>query len=1051
MRQRITLIILFTSFIVQAQQYQTTHFEKEKKLTEAFVYSIVQDNSGYLWIGTSNGLFRYNGFSFKYFTKSDSLADNFITSAINHNGKLWLGHKSGAFSVISETGIKKIKAPTKEAGSIAEFQEDANGFLWAATYSNGIYGIDAENIIKKYTFSESEITINTFRFTADNNVLLGSDDGLRYGKINANGTISILKHLVDIPKSKIAAIIKTANDEYYIATEDQGIFSLNITRSAFIVKLLVTPSELSDNIVSSLQIDKQLNLWVGTFGGGLLKVNLINTDNAETKELKWYSSETSDYIKCIFQDRDEIIWLGNFGAGITKFSLNPFEYTHQLEVGTGNSVLALAADSNTYWVGTDKALLHYNYSNELINIFNTGDGLPADEISALFVSRGGIVFAGTQNNGLFRLQPGTSRFSKFDISTGILENSITSINGNDSILWIGTRKGLAELNLTDESLKWYSIQNGGLPHNVVNHLYLDSEGKLWITTQSNTLSCYYQNSFKKIEIPSENGVFILNAVTKDREGNVWLGSNGMGVYKLKNDTILNLKEKEGLFSNYCYSIIADKKGYVWITHRGGISCINIKTLAIRSIQKYAEISSDDEFNVNACLVDNKSIISFGSNRGILKYYSTMENQNLLPPILNLLSLKANEKEVLIREKTKLPAGRYKLKFEFIGISLKEPEAVKYQYRLLGYDNEWSDISTETSAVFTNLNSGHYRFELNASSSDGIITKSPLTIELIIRKPLWAYWWFYLVFFIILMVLVVSYIKRREFILVQAKQKLEKRVIERTREIQLQKDEIVRQGEIINKKNLDITDSMKYARQIQSAIFPPEEILKEALSEYFLINKPKDIVSGDFCWYTRYDDKYVIALTDCTGHGVPGAIMSMLGITLFNEVVNNLGITNSAEIMVVLREKVISALNQHRKENPSYDGMNVGLCVIDNKKKTIQYSGAFHNLVYFHKNELKIIKAERSPIGYNLLGKPDFKNHEINYEHGDMFYLYSDGYPDQFGGANDKKFSNRRLLEMLSTIQSKAIDKQKLILERTLSDWMMDEEQTDDIIVLGFRL
>ena len=227
--------------------------------------------------------------------------------------------------------------------------------------------------------------------------------------------------------------------------------------------------------------------------------------------------------------------------------------------------------------------------------------------------------------------------------------------------------------------------------------------------------------------------------------------------------------------------------------------------------------------------------------------------------------------------------------------------------------------------------------------------------------------------------------------------------------------------------------------------------KEALPEYFLINKPKDIVSGDFCWYTKKDGNYVIAITDCTGHGVPGSIMSMLGITLFNEVVNNLGVINSSEILEVLREKVISALNQHKNENPSYDGMNVGICVINDKKDVLQYSGAFHNLIHVHNGKLKVIKAERTPIGFTPLDRPSFDAHNIEYSKGDMFYMYSDGYQDQFGGDDNRKFTNKRLLKILSDIQAYSMEQQEIILEQSLMNWKLDQEQTDDIIFLGFRL
>jgi serine phosphatase RsbU (regulator of sigma subunit) len=341
--------------------------------------------------------------------------------------------------------------------------------------------------------------------------------------------------------------------------------------------------------------------------------------------------------------------------------------------------------------------------------------------------------------------------------------------------------------------------------------------------------------------------------------------------------------------------------------------------------------------------------------------------------------------------------------------------------------------------------------LKASSGDGAVSLNPLTISIIIKKPVWKKWWFYPVNVLLLFILTFIYIKRREYRFLAEKRILEKKVRERTYEIQTQKNEIELQRDLINEKNASITSSIKYASHIQNAVLPPMEFIDKLLPDNFILSKPKDIVSGDFYWLAEKDNKIVFVVADCTGHGVPGAFMSLMGITLLNEIVNIQGITRSDAIITKLRENLIQSLQQSRKDIPTSDGIDISLCVMDQQQKRIQYTGGMNNLIFIRDGKLEVIRGDRSSVCVVYDNSDPFTMKEIDYEKGDVLYLFSDGYQDQFGGEHDRKYFVHRFYTLLLDIHRKPMVKQKEALEKNLKEWMGDNVQTDDITVMGIRL
>ena len=264
----------------------------------------------------------------------------------------------------------------------------------------------------------------------------------------------------------------------------------------------------------------------------------------------------------------------------------------------------------------------------------------------------------------------------------------------------------------------------------------------------------------------------------------------------------------------------------------------------------------------------------------------------------------------------------------------------------------------------------------------------------------------------------------------------------------QKADIENKNKVIEEKNKDILDSITYAKRLQDAILPPISLVKQFLPESFVLYKPKDIVAGDFYWMEKMGDSVFIAAADCTGHGVPGAMVSVVCSNALNRTVKEFKITETGKILDKVRELVLETFE--RSEDNVQDGMDISLCCINTVTKEMQWSGAHNPLWYIHGNEIKEIAPDKQPIGKYHLQKP-FSTRNISLQKGDILYLFTDGYADQFGGPKGKKFKYKALSNKLKEISDKLMDEQQRFLEQTLAEWKGELEQVDDILIIGIRV
>jgi serine phosphatase RsbU (regulator of sigma subunit) len=374
-------------------------------------------------------------------------------------------------------------------------------------------------------------------------------------------------------------------------------------------------------------------------------------------------------------------------------------------------------------------------------------------------------------------------------------------------------------------------------------------------------------------------------------------------------------------------------------------------------------------------------------------------------------------------------------FEIVAPGYLKQSSTEYQYTVDKIMEDWSKWST-SSMISLMMRPGVYTLRVRARDIWGNIGE-PKSLKFTIKAPFTKTTFFYTLMLVLGLIIIIVIIKFRERQLRNDKKILEKKVRERTAEIEAQKEEI--------------TSSIEYASRIQMAMLPETEHLGSAFSDYFVLFRPRDIVSGDFYWIGEDENHIFFTVADCTGHGVPGAFMSTMGISTLNEILTNKKDLKANTVLNLLREKIKIILHQTGKEGEAADGMDIAFCILHKNRKTLEYAGAYNPLFIFQDGVLKEYKADRMPIGIYLEERESFINYEINIKKGDTLYIFSDGFTDQFGGPENVKFKKANLKKLFSEIYLRPMEEQRQILEAEFEKWKGKADQVDDVTIMGVRI
>ncbi|MBN1952305.1 MAG: SpoIIE family protein phosphatase [Bacteroidales bacterium] len=1073
--------------IIPFDNYQVREKAKRKKLPASYVYDVEQDRQGYLWFATQVGAIRYNGYSFTEYNIQKGLLDNNVSDIlIDSKDQVWIATESGGVAILENGEMRLLNTSN---GLVSDYAitllEDRNGnivyFSW-----EGI-SIIREDTIINYNESNSEINGVIYAWN------LGLEDRVWFstpGKLFCYDTslTEIINPLFD--KSVIHNILEDKPGSLWLATNNQGIIHLtpegthsydagNILRSnqSHILEVMGPDTVIVTTIrpggvyriikgkldrkwekglenldINKIYIDSRKRIWLGSPEGLVLIENddlkIINTDN----------NLVSNTIQKIFEDFNGNVWIAT-ANGLSKYGKVVFEIYRNNFLNDNIEIFGIAERDNTVYLATVNGLntLKGGIINEHYKKLSPSSlGLTSPFYLMTFDEKSNLWLA--SDDGIARFDGKSAKFISYkDRFPSDINELTTDLVWVNDTLYCGSTYGLLIYHNGDFDRL---ATSEGLSDDWIWSLGLDNSGNLWCGTR-NGLSIFDGKSFHNYSIADGLPANSLNDITFDSKGSAWIATdNGISRVMLNQDWSIaceNLNSKRGLTSNIVYSILIDKNGSIWGGLDEGLNRIDPLTLEITHYSSY-EGFLPVETSQGAVTRGENGELWFGTPGGAVRYIPKNDIKSEDPPKIYIDSIKlfndrtdifqyaeGSDPQSKLPKNLSLPYNKNNLVFHYVGLHYTIIEKNRYKYMLEGYDSDWSE---STDAIVTppyrKLPPGNYTFKVMAANCDGVWTEKPAEFSFEIRPPFYKTWWFYSLEGITFLLLLFAFIRLRERKLRQDKVILTQKVKERTIEIEKQRDQIAYQKK-------EITDSILYAERIQSAVLPKHEYINSLLKEYFILFKPRDIVSGDFYWINGKDGRIIVVAADCTGHGVPGAFMSMLGVSILNELASSPEAMPSDSILNQLRDHLTKTLRQTGKDEDAKDGMDLAMCIIDTKKMEVQFSGAYNPLVHIRNGECEVYKGDKMPVGFHMGSMNPFSSTHIKVEEGDCLYMFSDGYADQFGGEEDKKFKTSKLRELLTNIYYLPMEEQKSRLDETIESWKGINEQVDDILVVGIRI
>ncbi|MFO7829821.1 MAG: SpoIIE family protein phosphatase [Bacteroidales bacterium] len=1079
-------IIVFSSF-GQINEYGVPfikNFTTEEYKAAEQNWAVCMDKRGVVYFGNNeDGVLEFDGSSWN---KIPILNNSIVRSlAADTNGNIYVG-AVGDFGYLAPDikGKMHYNSLYKE-----EFDSlDIGDVFKTYTRGNEVYFCAGSNILK---FKDRELD-KIYRDTLGGFLSFMIKDHLYVGNywkgLNElrDDTILLAKGGEFYKEKDIFVLLPINENELFVGTMEHGHYLYNIQtgESRDIANINKTFTKLSNFLNEALLYNglklKNGNLVLTTISNGCIIIN------SEGKIINHFNKENGladATVTSAFESTNGILWLSLFNS-LSYIELNsPFKKFDEKQ-GIEGMIVDVERFNGTLYVATSLGLYHQYFDENGLPRFETVksiDGMVWTLNKISLNDNKTVLLAGTRLNVYQVVNHQNTKNLNINSREWINCSSISQSNKDKNIIYIGYKDGLASIKYSDG--RWIPQEPfKQIDGNQIETVAQDQNGVLWLGTGLNGIIKFDINKDSVKRYDKHNGL-----PSNDRNKTHFVNNDiiittnkGLFTYDKQNDTIIRysgFRKKYLNRSDRISNIYEQNDSTFWIfsqypkesnlgvnieyVEKVILSDTNIRVINIpfKRLNKFTFLNAS---------LDTNDQIWFATANAAIHYNSTDEKKfkEFYNSLVRKVSIQMDSvtfwgtnysdtsKMVLSFEQPDHLKYTFDYKHNIITFNFSSPyypiEDINYSFMLDGFDDSWSPWDTKTEKEYTNLREGKYTFKVKARNIYGI-ESDVATYEFTIMPPWYRTILAFIVYFILAALLVVVIVKVYTRRLELEKIRLEQIVKERTEEVVKQKDEIEKQRDEIADKNRSITDSIEYASRIQTAVLPSNDFANEVLPEHFILFRPRDIVSGDFYWMTKKDNLLVLIAADCTGHGVPGAFMSMLGVSFLNEIVNRHEVTSANVILNSLRADVKKTLGQEGKEGEAKDGMDLALCILDLEKMKLQYAGAYNPLYIFRNNELIEVKADRMPIGIYVKEKDSFTNHEIDLQKGDVFYIFSDGYQDQFGGEDGSKFKTKNFKQLLLEIHQKPMSEQREILNSTIDDWRGEWEQVDDIIIMGVRV
>jgi ligand-binding sensor domain-containing protein/serine phosphatase RsbU (regulator of sigma subunit) len=1040
------IIILANSY---SQSFNFKNYNTKSGLIGSNVNGIYQDLKGYMWFAVQGGLSRFDGSKFKNYTKENGLIGNDVTSIVgDKRGNIWIGTTEG---ISKYDGVSFKNYSTKNGladNFIRNVFIDNNDQLLVATDNGGVSKLNKETF-ENFTIATGLLTNTVFAITQDKkgNYWFATNSGIC--KYNGNEIINFLNQKNISGKEFYSLLIDSEGNIFFAGEIGDGFIKYS---NGKFEKTPFPEQFPKKSRIFSMMEDKQGSIWFTTDNDGIIKY--------DKKDFYSYSEKnglSSNQVYAIKDDYEGNIWIGTTNGGADKLNNESFAALTEKDGLSANKIASVYKNKDALFVGTQGTGLNiftkgiYSFKQEIKELKN-------EKIFSIAENKKNEIWIGTEKSGIYVLGKKENNYSikkhipiLLNKSLGLVDKIIFDKNGNT---WISTYGNGAFLITISGEIRNYSTETGFPSDNLLT-IYEDKRGNIWFGSIDVGAIKYDGKKFiiinEKLGL-SNNAVW---SITEDEKDNIFLGTGEGGINCINGKNITKIDRSDGLCSNFIETLNWDNfEKVIWVGTNNGINKVKLgSNLKPLSIQYYSEEEGFKGTEVTSCSQDKDGLIWFATINGVYRYDRKFDLPNKSAPKLVLTEILLDYKNVdwkkycdsidirtNIPKSLVLPYNKKHLTFNFRALTT---DNVKYTFILLGQDSEWSPLSSLSEANFSNIIPGRsYQFKVRAVNSNGIWSDEIVSFEFKINSPWWQTGWFISISILFGISSIYIFLKLRINKLAKEKKVLELNVAERTFELSLALKEI--------------HDSINYAKIIQHSILPLSDEIHLDLPQSFVYYEPKNVVSGDFYWFHKKNKKLYFAVADCTGHGVPGAFMSMIGSSLLNEIFNENNNPDASEILNLLHSRVRKVLKQDRFDGKSQDGMDISLVIIDKEEMKLNYAGAKRPLYLFRKEDYGYqfieAKADKQSIGGHQ-NENDFKfaNHFFSLHKGDSLYMFTDGYVDQFGGGNEKKFSTKRLKETLESMQQLEMDKQSSELSSVISDWKGTNEQVDDILIIGIKI
>ena len=1051
----------------------------------------------HLYIGTRKGLCVFNGSKIEHSELFQEINGN-VKKILEREKVLHIITTKGYYLLeIGKSSYKldSIAIPniTSQNPTDAEFDPDGN--LWISTNKKGLFFLELsistrvpklvmiQNSVASATINKKLVRIVNF---GSDNILRGNSIGsIEFDKQNnllisdwANGIAQIKfdTRLTDgffearyinldstatgsIKVDRFSSIYRDPEGNMYLASDGFGYIQIPLDKNTneldFSKNDLVWINNAQGfygNNPLCFKVDNNNNTWIGTLNDGLV---LLNDKSSLSYNQKLGLDE--EKVISLYRSSDSALWLGTYGGGAFRFKNRKFTRSFW-EQGISESIIKTIAedDFGNIWLGTTGGGISIigkdNVKKTLFvsKVITEANGLASEFVTFIYKAKNGAMWVGYQS-----------------------ENKIDRITINKDLSY-----NITSFSITD------------LTNFNVTCLLEDDADNIWITSNEGV----WVLNPKTEHVNNEYIMFKnIQTIAKDWNGNMWIGASDVGAIILKNKlkaryfenspagSFEKITTQKGISSN-CINTILFEKDLIWFITNNGINEISFdsylnKIKEIKNWNKSNGFASYDN-KPNSSVFDDQQNIWIGSIEGLTEYKSNREEDVVSKKGINIFinAIRIENKNIDWTDDALFKTGDLtNLKFDgFFNWykvpknlqldythntiqlvvntdNIAEQKQINYAHKLIGYDKDWITLFNANEIVYRNLPSGDYSLVIKASLGNDFENAKEFTYNFSVKPPFWKATWFYVTLVVIIVGLLYYLITDREKRLKREKLKLELLVKSRTSEIENKKREIELQSTLIQGINKDLTDSIRYAQRIQQTILPNASHLKKYFSEHFIYYKPRNIVSGDYYWIKEVNDCLYVAVVDCTGHGVPGAFMSLISSSILNESIDDPHTHHHpAKMLEYLRKEINSRLNQNSTELVN-DGLDIALICFDKKNSTIEYVNANRPLYIISNDELITLASENVSIGGYADLNAVIPSKKITIRKDDLLFMFTDGITDQFGGEKNKKYNPQRLRQFLlmnNHLPLKSLHKK---LSTEIADWQGTFEQTDDILLMGIKI